>query len=486
MPQYTKISRRQFALGTSALLPAAVGSSSVSTAARSQTPVPTSESESMEAFDQLVLWLTDEIERLEVPGAAIGVVSGDERFTHGIGVANVDSGANFKPSTQFGIASLTKIFTANSLALLAQDGIVSLDDPVRKYIPEFGVEDTEASETVTIGHLLSHAGGWADTMEPTPGQDSLEWYAANMTQLPQIAPVGSHFSYSNSGFLLVGAVLENLTGIPYEEVIAESLLRPLSMQNSGFTVDSSSSRDMAIGHDFADDELVAIPLDDVPRAVAPAAGLYSTLDDMLMFVSAHASAESHELNRDALESMRQPHISGGSVGPTVVDHIGIGWMVLEIDGETVLMSQGGDAGRMSAMIAVPSRQFGMVVFANSESAMMLVNDTVFNGLTTFTGISRSEPSTHPLTDDEAVNAEGRFELSEWMTFGVASDNTSLLLETSAGGEAIPDLSGPLTMVSATQGFLPYLGSKIWIDFVPDDNGLVQWVRFAGRLVPRSE
>jgi hypothetical protein len=105
-------------------------------------------------------------------------------------------------------------------------------------------------------------------------------------------------------------------------------------------------------------------------------------------------------------------------------------------------------------------------------------------MSTFAGLTLPEPEEHVLTNDEAANAKGQFGLPEWMTFTITPDNGSLLLATSAGGQEVPDLSGLLTMTSSTQGFMPYLGGRIWLDLVPSDTGSIQYLRFAGRLVPR--
>jgi hypothetical protein len=205
---------------------------------------------------------------------------------------------------------------------------------------------------------------------------------------------------------------------------------------------------------------------------------------MLTFVQAHAGIEPGQVNPKALASMQQPLNDGGSVGPIVVDNIGTGWMMLDMDGETVLMSQGGDAGLISAMVAIPSRQFAMVVLANSDTAMMLVNDAVVRGISTFIGLALPESEIHQFTTQEGANAEGRFGLPEWMTFATTSADGALNVVASAGGEEIPDLSGTFTMTSATQGYKPHLGGKLWIDLVQDDSGSIQWLRFAARLLPR--
>jgi len=159
-------------------------------------------------------------------------------------------------------------------------------------------------------------------------------------------------------------------------------------------------------------------------------------------------------------------------------------MLLDTAGETVLMSQGGDSGLISAMVAVPSREFGMIVFANCDAGMMLANDAVLRGLAEFVDLALPEPHPYTLTGDEAADAEGRYEIPGWLTIDVAPDDGSLQLSTSAGGHEIPEMSGRFTMVSARTGFMPYLGGRMWVDLVPDDSEGIRWLRFAGRLAPR--
>lgn len=483
MPRHT-LSRRTILLGASAILALPVVNPANASYAHAGNQEPGPQGGAVDTFDGLIQWLTQKMDELGVPGAAVGVVSGDRRFTHGIGVANADTGATFTPSTPFGIASLTKIFTATALAAFAHDGALNLNDKVRLHLPDFALADPAASDAVTVGHLLSHGGGWADVLEPVAGQDSLAWYAAHMTDVPQIAPVGTHFSYSNSGFLLAGAVGKEVTGVPYEATIANSILRPLGMTNSGFANDPETAPNRAVGHQIIDGQLTVIANANPPRPINPAAGLITTVDDMLSFLEAHTGIGDTQLDPDALSSMRQPRNTGGSLGPVVVDQIGTGWMLLEIEGEHVLMSQGGDSGLMSAMVAVPARKFGMIFMANSESAMMLANDAVLKGLSDFLGLAIPDPEPSTLSRDEAANGEGRFEVPGWLTLATSAADGSLQLETSAEGNVIPDFTGPLTMTSPTLGFLPYLGSRIWRDLVPDETGAIAWVRFAARLAPR--
>jgi CubicO group peptidase (beta-lactamase class C family) len=176
------ISRRHFTLGAAALAAAPVVSQSSITYAQPATPTNHRGDAPLEDFNTLVHWLSTQAQELQVPGAAVGVAAGDERFTHAFGVTETGTEDSFTTSTQFGIASLTKIFTATALSSLVQDGALSLDDPVTMYLSDFRLADPDATAAVTVSHLVSHAGGWADILEPVPGQDSLAWYASHMPE----------------------------------------------------------------------------------------------------------------------------------------------------------------------------------------------------------------------------------------------------------------------------------------------------------------
>ncbi|MBX3071860.1 MAG: beta-lactamase family protein [Thermomicrobiales bacterium] len=196
----------------------------------------------------------------------------------GLGVADIESGAEVTPATPFGIASLTKIVTATALARLEAQGTIAFDDPVIQHLPSFTLADAEATETVTVGHLLSHTGGWADFLEPVPGEDALESYASQLADIPQIAPAGTQFSYSNSGYLLAGAVTEQVTGEQYESTVDHLVLQPLGMANSMFATDATLPEDRALGHQLVEGELIGIPPEAIPRPFNPVGGLVSSIE----------------------------------------------------------------------------------------------------------------------------------------------------------------------------------------------------------------
>jgi CubicO group peptidase (beta-lactamase class C family) len=417
-----------------------------------------------------------------VPGAALGVVTGNRLFTHAYGVAEVSSAEPVSPATPFRIASLTKVFTAAAVARLAHVGQIEVQQPVRAILPEFGVADAETGAAVTTAHLLSHSTGWADALEPDPAHDRLGDYVDRMQDLPQVAPVGRYLSYSNSGYLLAGHLLATISGRDYEWVIRSEVIDPLGLPHTGFASEDRVFGPLARGHAVGDDGPVLIEAGVPPRSANPAFGLLSSVDDLLTFLHAHLKAAADSTSPFA--GMVRALGDGGSVGPTVVDRVGMGWMLREVGGHQVAMSQGSDAGYCAGMAFAPADGFALAVLTNSDAALMLVNDALWQGVSLFVGATVPTPELAAPDPADIEAKSGTFALWDGMEFQVRAGNGGLALATRLVGESLPDLAGPLTMTGTDHGFLAALGGRVWFDFVRGDGGNVDWLRFAGRLAPR--
>jgi CubicO group peptidase (beta-lactamase class C family) len=186
--------------------------------------IPAGETESriMLYGKQCGAWLDKNVPNSMVPSAAIGVIQGDRLVYH--------HGVRADSTTRFGIASLSKTFTA-VLALRLQEGkILSLDDPVRKYLPQVVIERHELrSDPVTIRHLLAHTSGI-----PCNGSRHVVYDINGKKQaVPvQVHPAGYCYSYSNEGYELLLHVIEAATGRSYAEAMKELVFDPLEMDSS--------------------------------------------------------------------------------------------------------------------------------------------------------------------------------------------------------------------------------------------------------------
>jgi CubicO group peptidase (beta-lactamase class C family) len=171
------------------------------------------------------------------PGCALSVIRGGKTlFARGYGLASLEHGVPITPETVFDIGSTSKQFTAASILLLAQDGKLTLDDPVRKHIPEFPDDGT----SVTLNHLLHHTSGVRDYInlmmlggfrieDHTTAKDAL---AAIGRQKSLDFPPGSEHSYSNSGYFLLAEIVERVSGKPMREFARERIFEPLGMKQT--------------------------------------------------------------------------------------------------------------------------------------------------------------------------------------------------------------------------------------------------------------
>jgi CubicO group peptidase (beta-lactamase class C family) len=413
-------------------------------------------------LDALSIWLASQLDELSIPGAALGIISPEGSWTYTHGTTDLQAPEPITPSTGFRIASLSKIVTASSLALLASKGAIDLFSPLRTYLPGFRIADVDTSEAVSTAHLLSHSAGWIDAVEPDATHDDLTYYLDQMQVLEQMTPPGQRFSYSNCSYLLAGHLIESITGQDFESAVHESILEPLGMRTATFA--------------SGPEQLEEPP---VPRAANPAWGLRASVDDMLRFLEAQLK------DTGPLAPMLQPRVDGGSIGPATVSHIGLGWMLQEIGNRTVAISMGSDSGSSAAMAMSQEVDFGIVVLTYTDAGLMLASEVVFEGISRFLGATKPEPRPVALRQAEIEPKLGTYSLWDGMSFDIGEQPGKLMVTTSAGGEELPQLSGPLTMSNDWQGYVPALGGKLWFDFVRGDTGTVDWLRFAGRLAPRA-
>jgi CubicO group peptidase (beta-lactamase class C family) len=181
-------------------------------------------------------------DRTDSPGCALGVYqNGRIEYARGYGMANLELGVALSPQSVFDIGSTSKQFTAMSIMLLAQDGKLSLDDDIRKYIPEL----PQYGKTITIHHILTHTSGirdyltlWAlagvDDADLTTDQDALD-LITRQREL-NFAP-GEQWLYSNSGFFLASMIVQRVSGKTLAQFAAERIFTPLGMTHTRFNND---------------------------------------------------------------------------------------------------------------------------------------------------------------------------------------------------------------------------------------------------------
>ena len=198
----------------------------------------------------------------------------------GYGFANIEQRIPNAPSTKFRLGSLTKQFTAASILLLEERGKLSIDDPIKKYLPDAPA----AWGKITIFNLLTHTSGIPNDTEFPEFRASMqlpttpEKLIAQFRDKPLDFPPGQYWRYSNSGYILLGHLIEKLSGQSYAQFVRDNIFLTLGMKDSGYDTESPNIRHRAIGYErgtLADAEYINM------SQPFSAGGLYSTTEDLL-------------------------------------------------------------------------------------------------------------------------------------------------------------------------------------------------------------
>lgn len=236
--------------------------------------------EKLSAIDDVV---NASIKKAELPGAVVLVLHKNEivyRKAHGHRVRQPEP-TLMTEDTVFDLASLTKpIATALAIMLLVEDGKLSVNDPIAKHLPGFARKETEG---ITIAQLLTHTGGFIADNALKDYQDGKDKAWQNLFALKPIAPPGSKFTYSDVGFILLGKIVENVSGTTLDQFTKKRIYDPLGMKETGFRPQGDLKKRSAPTQQREGRWMIGEVHD--PRAyllgeVAGHAGLFSTADDL--------------------------------------------------------------------------------------------------------------------------------------------------------------------------------------------------------------
>jgi CubicO group peptidase (beta-lactamase class C family) len=269
------------------------------------------------AFPEIDRIFTAFVEQAHVPGAGWGiVVDGALAHSGAAGVRDAASKASVERDTVFRIASMTKSFTAIAILKLRDEGKLSLDDPVARYVPELAslVYPTTDSPRITIRHLLSHAEGFP---EDNPwGDRHLADTDAQLTAMlrrgiPFSNAPGVGYEYSNYGFAILGRVVSNVARAPYAEYVRSAILLPLGMSSTTLEPREVPRQKLALGYRWEDDAWKEEPI--LPHgSFGSMGGMLTTVPDLAKYVAAflaswppHDGPETPPLRRASLREMQQ-------------------------------------------------------------------------------------------------------------------------------------------------------------------------------------
>lgn len=322
-----------------------------------------------------------------LPGAAVGVVHGDELvWSGGVGFADRASGRPADARTLYRIASITKTFTAAAVMQLRDEGRLALDDPAVAYLPELERSESVFGpiESLTVRRMLSHESGlqseppgtdWSGVLYEGDAQRNL----ARAAEIVTTVPPNSQWKYSNLAYQLLGEVVARVSGIPYEKYLRTRVLGPLKMTATSFDPLPARLRARrATGYEprFLSDELDLAPQDaSIFRAEG---GLWSCVDDLVRWLSCQfgdgsGSATPAVLGKATLEEM---HRARYLVDDAWTRAWAIGWYARRREDVVWVMHSGGYYGFITDVCFDPKEKVGAIALLNGignapELAMQL-------------------------------------------------------------------------------------------------------------------
>ena len=321
-------------------------------------PAPALESAEPRAIDEFV---GKQFAASGLVGLSLAVAKdGQIVLAKGYGVRSVKTGAPVDPDTLFAIGSITKQFTAACIFLLAEEGKLSVDDPVGKYFPDL----TRASD-ITLLDLMNHVSGYPDyypldfvdrrTARPIAVDDLIRQYATG----PLDFEPGSRFSYSNTGFVILGRVVEKVSGESFGAFLERRILKPLGLGHTRYDPDAADDA-MAQGHTrFALGPWKADALE-AKGWLSGAGAMWSTASDLARWDLALGSGQ--VLKPESYRRMTAPRrLASGAYS-----NYGCGVSVQSKVDQVALAHDGEVNGFIAVNAAVPSARAAVVVLTNTE------------------------------------------------------------------------------------------------------------------------
>jgi CubicO group peptidase (beta-lactamase class C family) len=330
--------------------------------------------------------LHESARRTGVPGATLGIWSDGQQVLAAHGVLNGATGVPVTDDSLFQIGSITKIWTTTMIMQLVEEGRLTLDTTIADALPGIRLGAADAGGQVTVKHLLTHTSGidgdiFTDTGR---GDDCVERYVRELAAIPSTFPPGMAYSYCNSGFVLLGRIIEVFDRQPWDGALRARLTGPLALTRTVTLPEEAILYRAAVGHQ---DGNVPVTVWSLPRSIGPAGLITCTASDLLAFARLHLDRGlgpdgKRLLSSDSEAAMQQrrawiPEFASPGAA------IGLGWRIGSWGGRTILGHDGGTIGQTAYLRIDPEARVAACLLTNaaqSESLFRDLFDEVFGDL----------------------------------------------------------------------------------------------------------
>lgn len=327
---------------------------------------------------ELQTWLADLRRQHGVVGASVGILHRGQQQVAADGLLNLETGVEATSESVFQIGSIGKLFTAVGIMQLVAQGRLNLDAPVRDHLPDFAVADATASARITTRQLLMHTSGMDGDFFPADDMQgpSVSSYIPKMRLLPQLyAPGTGPMTYCNAGYVLLGRLIEVLTGLPWEVATERLIFEPLSLQRAFTRLAEGLRHRCAMGHMAKPDapsEVFMAPVTYLQLSAGPAGSAISMdCADLLAFAGACLNPDDHELlTADATAQMWDERITLPPHSRPGFTHWGLGWMIGQHTDHLVVGHDGGTLGQYAYLRVYPEHDTALALLTNSPSGRL--------------------------------------------------------------------------------------------------------------------
>jgi CubicO group peptidase (beta-lactamase class C family) len=376
-------------------------------------------------------------------------------LSRGYGMANYELDVPNTPATKFRLGSVTKQFTAMAVLQLVEKGKLKVTDTIRAIFPDY----PPTGDRVTIHHLLTHTSGVPNMTElpdyvKTMTLPSTAWQTIDkFKNLPLDFAPGEKFSYSNSNYVLLGAVIEKLAGEPYENYLREYVFKVAGMEDSGYDHHETVLKNRASGYEFPGDTIANAPYVDMSIPFA-AGGLYSTVEDLYKWDRALYTEKL--LSKAGLARMFTPFKGGYAYG----------WMTGEFAGHKNIRHGGGINGFITDISRFPDDDACVIVLSNYITGYIQETSDALAGILFGREVEIPKEKSFIKLPAAALDAyKGKYKLEDsQVVFTVTHEGEGLYIQ--VAGQ--PRTS--LLAESETKFFMRNLG--FWVTFVKDGSGRV--------------
>ena len=352
--------RKSLSLAVAALLLCGV----VRVPAGAQVPPPQRADPYAERLREFESFVSTAMKNDRIPGMTIGFFKDDYTWIKGFGFADLENKTPAHAESAYRLASVTKSMTGEAIVQLAERGKLDLDAEIQKYVPDYPAQKWP----VTVRNLLTHTGGGQTGSGLGPEHVTPKEVVARISKYPIQYEPGTRYDYQTSGYNLLGAAIENVSGQTFEQYLRENLWLPAGMKDTRLDDVRGLVPNRVRGYDLADGEVKNAPFVDVSSRFG-GGGLTGTVPDLLRW--ARAAFAGKIVSPKWIDEMLKPFVSKSGRYTGLGDgdtYYTLGWMVMPVNGSLALHAQGSQKGTDTYLYYFPEKRLALAAASNLEAA----------------------------------------------------------------------------------------------------------------------